>query len=359
MKDDVQHNSGRTGVLVVSLVFALLFLSMACNLLAPETGGVATTVAEVQQVATAVSELEELAIAVGEDPEATATTLLLPGPEVNFSRKFRYASLEFTLLGWQMIGDTTPEGISCESLFGNVHLAMRVHVANSADRSFTLSSSLLQVVDASNRPLPVLSEGAVFPASAGEFGHLEVPGRTQVEEVLCTEVRPEVDPATLTLVLGDVDHVQVRVPLSPEGPEDLGGYLEGPLDQTISFKGAEITLPKVIVTMGVWSNIEPQAKIGHRWLIIPTQVNNTGSPNLFIEENEIVLEIGDRVLGRELAFYDMYQPAPYGLKQGLTADGALLFLIPEDTQQATLHFKALRDGYTDAVLVPLDLPASP
>jgi hypothetical protein len=359
MKSSIHHSAWRSTVLFVFIACAALLFSMACNLLAPETGGIATTVAEVQEVATAVSELEELAIAVEEEPEATATTLLLPGPEVNFSRKFHYASLEFTLLGWQMIGDTTPEGISCESLFGDVHLAMRVHVANSADRSFTLSSSLLQVVDASNRPLPVLSEGAVFPTSAGEFGHLEVPVKAQVEEILCTDIRPEVDPATLTLVLGDVDYVQVRIPLSPEGPEDLGGFVEGPLNQTVSFKGAEITLPKVIVTTGVWSNIQPQAKIGHRWLIIPTQVNNTGSPNLFIEENEIVLEIGDRVLGRELAFYDMYQPAPYGLKQGLTADGALLFLIPEDTQQATLHFKALRDGYTDDVLVPLNLPASP
>jgi hypothetical protein len=307
---------------------------MACGTLTRGSGSIATTVAEVQQGATAVSEIEELATAVGESfEEETATPLPLPGPEVKFTRKFHYASLDLSLLGWQMIGETTPEGISCES-FMNVHLAMRVQIVNAADKAYTLYSNALQVVDANNQPASFLWEGAVFPASTGLSGDLEVPGKGEVEEVLCTDISPDVDPASLTLVLGDANHVQVRVPLSPEGSEDLGGSIEAPLNQTISFKGAEISLPKVIVTTGVWTKtgIEGQAETGKRWLVIPTQVNNTGNPNLFIEDNEITLKIDDQVLGRELTFYEAYQAAPTGLAQGLTAQGALLFQIPEGTR---------------------------
>lgn len=377
MKKPVLGNTWQVITILVSLT-AVLLLSVACGQSIPGSD-VATRVAEVQQVATVMSELEEVADAIeaeylaeeaaaqsagvgsgSEPPAATATPLPLPGPEVDVNRTFRYGSLDLTLLGWQLIGDTTSDGATCDVSFSNAHLAMRVHIVNTVEQAFTLNTHDLKVVDANNQPLNSLTQGIVRPANSSIIASdLEIPGKADREQVFCTPFNLDADPATMIWTWGNPNRAQVHVPLDPNGPADLGGYAEMPLDEQVFFKGAEITLSKAALTMGTWAQMshQVQPEAGHRWLIVYVHVHNKESRNLFIETNEITLQVGNNVLGRQLPFLDMYRPGPYGMLQGLTAEGSLLFQVPEGTQQANLHFKAMGGNFDDDVLVPLDLSA--
>jgi hypothetical protein len=51
--------------------------------------------------------------------------------------------------------------------------------------------------------------------------------------------------------------------------------------------------------------------------------------------------------------------AGYGLAQRQTANGALLFEVPDTAQQATLPLKSTSTDFTEAVKVELTLPALP
>lgn len=301
----------------------------------------------VSDLATSIAAIQNPSTPV---PAADAAT---PRPEVELVRKFRFASLNGTLLGWQVRGN---DGELCQSV-SDLYIAMKVKLENTASKPYILRGELIHLVDKNAAAPDTLGGGDVFFGKEGQ-GNLDIPAESAVETTLCADLAADDEADAMTLVLGYKEAEQSKVPLAANGPADLGGLVTAPLGKTVKFKGAEFVMPQEIVTTGVWSDqdTEGQSHQGKEWLLIPTEVNVTEAANLFVEENEISLDVAGQTVPRALSFAAMYQPAPYGLEKGKSGKGALLFEIPLGTHQATLHFKALKDGFTDDVSVPLTLP---
>lgn len=278
----------------------------------------------------------------------------LPGPEMPINKTFRYASLEGTLVSWQLIDPATVD--TCLTVADQA-VSLRLHLQNSVDASYVLVSGDLALHLGAADQVLERRTGEGLSTSKGYGEDIAVGAGKAVDEVLCAGLPDDADPQGLTLVLGDDNHAQVRLPLVGAAAAEGSSYAEAALGQSVTFKDARFTLSKVIVSSGVWGDASGggQAKAGTRWVLLPTEVDNTANPNLFIEPNEITLDVDGQKLGQEMAFQKIYQAAPYGLQQGLTARGALLFAVPDDAAHATLHFTD-STGASTAAEVPFDLP---
>lgn len=298
-----------------------------------------------------INDLATSVAKVQNPPTVAPSGKITPAPQVNFTRKFHFASLNGTITGWQIVpGD----GVTCQTISA-VNLVMRVTLENTAAANYSLSSDYIKILGPDDKPSDTIYQGSVYMGKGGSETVLEVPASSTLDQTFCTGITLKDDPNKMTLVLGDKEYVQTRVPLAANGPADLGGYVETPLNKTFTFKTAKFTLPKIIVTTGIWSNQggDGQPGIGNVWLLLPTQVDNPTNPNLFLEPTEITLQADGQTLAPAQDSNKFYQAAPYGLSKGLTAQGALLFEIPQTTKQVTLHLKSTDSTYPDDVSVPL------
>jgi len=290
-------------------------------------------------------------------PVAVPTIAGLPGPVVPLDRSFRYGPVKLTILDRQVIADRTSSGVECSQLLSQVNLALRLKIENTAPHPYELDLGDLRLTDAQRQPLRNLSEGTFAAASGGVTGlQMDLEPNASLEAVICATFDPTADPAAHFVAVGTGDEARIQVPLAQEGPSELGVYLESPLAKTITFKGAEITFSKAILTSGVWDNLSTgQAENGMLWLLLPTDVKNNSGTYLFIEDGEVRLEVGDQVLEPQLDTQETYQAAPYGLEEGLTAKGSLLFAVPENAGEAVLRLKS--SSPEQDITVPIALPA--
>lgn len=301
-----------------------------------------------------VNDLATSVASVKNPPTVAPSGKITPAAKVTFTRKFHFGSLNGTLLGWQIVpGD----GVTCATI-NDENLALDVKLENTAPADYSISGDYIKVLDADGTAPDTLAQGSMGTGQGGSESGVTVPADGTLEQVWCTGLSEKDDPNKLSLVLGAQEVQQVRVPLAPQGPADMGGYVEMAFNKNITFKDAAFTLPKIILTTGVWSDQGDMGQVenGKLWLLIPTQVNNLKNPNLFVEQTDIMLDVEGQTIAPALSFSKYYQAAPYGLQKGLTAEGAILFAIPKETQQATLHFKSGDSTYPDDVSVPLTIP---
>jgi hypothetical protein len=348
------------------VVLCALFLA-ACGGSAtpsnPPTSPPQATAAPTQAVEPTVEATQDVnalatSVAVVQNPPTAAPSgQVTASPEVKFTRKFRLGSLNGTLLGWQSVpGD----GVTCPTITDRA-LALRVKLENAAAKEYWIQDGTASVLGPDDKPASTLYDGKVYMGKGGGESALQVPPSETQETIFCTGLTEKDDPGKMTLVLGDKNFTQVRVPLAQNGPADVGGYTEAKLGKTFTFKGADFSLPTLILTTGVWSDQSGsgQANVGKEWLLLPTQVNNANNPNLFVEPTDPSLEVDGQTLTPALGFLEMYQAAPYGLVKGKTGQGALLFEIPLETKQVTLHLKSSDGTYKDDVSVNFALPPTP
>lgn len=338
-------------LLRIASVFTLAFALAACGSTPTPT---TSDSAEADPIVSVIEEAVENSASETDAGSETASRPNLPGPEVAVGRAFHYASLDGTIVSWQLIDPSTLT--TCLTLH-DVAVSVRLHFENTADATYDLESSEMAFHMASTNEELERRTGEGYSTSRGYSETIEVPPGKAVDETLCAGIPDDMDPATLTLALGSSEQVQLQLPLDANATAEPGSYAESPLNKTITFKDASFTLPTVIATTGVWGDRSGggQAKAGTRWVLIPTEVDNTANPHLFVESNEIKLEVDGQKLGQEMAFKEQYQAAPYGLEQGLSARGAMLFAVPESATSATLHFSDSSSSGSD-VQVPITLP---
>ncbi len=304
-----------------------------------------------------INDLATSVAVVANPPTRAPNTKITPSPMVNVTRKFHLGSLNGTLLDWQIVpGD----GATCPTITDR-NLALHIKLENTANKEYWIAQDMAYVFGPDDKPAPTIYDGSVGMGKSGAETALQIPASSSLDEIFCTGLTAGDDPNQMTLVLGSKGYVQVRVPLSQDGPADLGGYIETKTDKTFTYKGAAFSLPAIVVTTGVWSDQSGsgQTNPGKVWLLVKTQVTNQNNPNLFIENGEVSLDANGASIAPALDFAEMYQAAPYGLEQGKNAQGALLFEIPQDTKQVTLALKSSDSKYPDAVSVTLDVPALP
>lgn len=323
----------------------------------PAATEVAQPTDSAQPTDNSASDLATSVAIVQNPPTRVPSGAITPSPQVNLVRKFRFASLNGTVNDWQVVpGD----GETCPTVTDR-NVAIHMTFENTATKDYTLTSDLVKVLGPDDKPADSIYQGSVYMGKGGSQTTLQVPAGQTVNTIFCTGISAKDDPLQLTLFIGDKSFEQVRVPLAAAGKTRLGGYVTAKADKKFSFKGADFVLPQVIVTTGVWNDQsgQGQAALGKEWLLLPTQVNNGTNPNLFIEANDVTLDVGGESLMPALNFNLMYQPAPYGLEKGKTANGALLFEIPQGTKEVTLRLKSSDGTYKDDVSVALTVPALP
>jgi hypothetical protein len=310
-----------------------------------------------QQTDNSANDLATSVAIVQNPPTRVPSGKITPSPQVNLVRKFRFASLNGTVSDWQVVpGD----GETCPTVTDR-NVAIHMTFENTATKDYTLTSDLIKMLGPDDKPADSIYQGSVYMGKSGGETLLLVPAGQTVNTTFCTGISAKDDPLQLTLFIGDKSFERVRVPLAAAGTTNLGGYVTAKADKKFSFKGADFVLPQVIVTTGIWNDQSGQGQVapGKVCLLLPTQVNNGANPNLFIEANDVTLDVGGQTLMPALNFNLMYQPAPYGLEKGKSANGALLFEIPQGTKDVTLHLKSSDGTYKDDVSVALTVPALP
>jgi hypothetical protein len=366
------------------LIICLLLLLTACGGNAEESVGerqaqaessdqgipteqeIIDAVEQVQEIAENVEGMEELAGLLDTSvemmettPEPDAELPSLPSPNVIDGRSFRYSSLDITLDSWQLIDDTTSEGIVCERNSGDMAVALKVTMTNSAAMPFTLGSREMTVVDAVGEPVEFMYGGVLNSAKLGQLADIAFEPNETISDVLCVGISVNDDPNEFVWLLGEGNgREQVHVPLAAETAVSASHYAEVPAGDTFTFKGADFTIPQIIITSGVWGkyNGEGQAQVDHKWVLIPVEVVNNNNPNLFVEDDEVRLSFGNQTIAPVLDYYDPpYRLAPYGMESGTTAVGSALFEVPADVQEITLELNTTREGYTDDIQLTFDL----
>lgn len=366
--DEGRVKTGLSGMRGLALGMFVIGLAVICLFLLSGCGGGATPAPQPTTVPPARVETVEPTADSAQAANALATSMaviqnpptvepkgeITPSPAVAVGRTFRFGSLNGTLVSWQIVpGD----GKTCPTVTPK-NVAVQLRLENTAAKEFSLRTETVKIFGPDDVPADTIYQGSVGMGDGGAATVFDVPGGKTVDTVLCTGIRKE-DADQMTLVLGDKELLQTRVPLSASGTKDLGGYATVPFTKSFTFKGSTITVSQVILTIGIWSDQggQGQAAAGKQWLLLPTQVDNASNPNLFIEKGEITLDADGQTLQPALDFNSMYQAAPYGLAKGQQATGAILFEIPQDTKQATLHLKSGDSTYADDVSVLLTLPA--
>ena len=315
-----------------------------------------------------VAELMDTAVDMMEaTPRPTPELPELPSPLTEDGRSFRYTSLNMTLDSWQLIDNETSDGVLCESdmpqfdlTVGDFAIALNVTMENTAAMPVTIGVREMVMEDGQGNPVNFLADGQFNSAAFGSQANIEFKPNETLTDVLCVGVYAGADLDTMVWVLGEgYDRVQVRVPLTPETAVESGTYSEASLDETFTYKEVEFTIPKVIVTTGVWGKYddEGQAAIDHKWVLIPSQVVNQNNSNLFVEDDEVRLSFGDQSTAPVMPHYDPpYRLAPYGMSINTTAEGSVLFSVPADVEEVTLHLDA-SDNYEDSITIPITLPS--
>lgn len=318
------------------------------------TAAPAATTAPAAEATTNVSDLATSVAIVQNPPTAAPEGKVTPSASVSLNRAFRIGSVNGTLVSYQLVpGD----GNTCPTITPR-NLVLNVQLENTAVKDYWLTADMLKILGPDDKASTTIYNGSVGTGRGGSETTLMIPASSKIETTFCTGLTVDDDPAKFSLVLGNSEFRQVRVPFAADAAVQGSAYVQSALDKKFTYKGAEFTLPAVIVTSGVWSDQSGagQAHNDSVWLLLPTQVNNQNNPNLFVEKGEVNLDADGKKLAPSYDFVKMYQPAPYGLAQGKTGQGALLFEIPQTASKVVLHFKSGDSKFPGDVTIPIDIP---
>jgi hypothetical protein len=271
---------------------------------------------------------------------------------------FRYASLEMSLTGWESSSGPLSIDATCAVSAEGEFIALYLTAHNTGPAPYELWSSQMMLQDEFGGE----ASRYFFYPNSGVSADITVPAAQTLDLVVCAPLYADLNPARLVLVVGDPAVHQIRVPLAPDGDADLGSYVEEPLNHTLSYRGAEITLRSMALTTGVWSLYggAGQAPAGTRYLLLVADVRNGERGYLSVAPTEIRLEFDGEIIGPSFTDHEQYRLIP-GLDVGLATRSMAVFELPESITSVTLHLVA-DSSYTEAdreASVALTLPTVP
>jgi hypothetical protein len=286
-------------------------------------------------------------IATGASVPGFPTPAARDGVQFPLAWTFRYASLWITLQGYDITdGGAIRGGGTCRETDPQV-LAVYFSVQNDAPKAYSMPYWKMALVDRFSQLAS--SSGRMTYPDSGNSATIEMPANRMQEFVFCAGLRDGLDPSTVSLIVGELNEEQLRIPFRMDDEAAVGVYLVTPINQTFTYREVEVTLHEMVLTTGVWSSAGGygQATIGRRWLMITTSARHNGTSTFWVDDAEIRLEVDGVMIGPSWTSEAEYQVVRSGLQPGLTSTGAMLFDIPAGARQATLRLVA-PETYTGA-----------